>query len=151
MTESIVVSLGYTAKAFVIFVGSIRILARNAEMFSVQYRSMTCGNTTPRKTDTMTENVTQHRTHFISKAFPTVTIRNTYALSELWHSSYFFPHKWWSVRTVAPPEGEITLKEHCFARLNRGKDKLCQTDLQPISHFMSLILPVRCLGNWICD
>lgn len=44
---------------------------------------MTCGNTTARKTDTMTENVTQHRTHSILKAFPTATIRNTYTLSEL--------------------------------------------------------------------
>ncbi len=137
VTESIVVSLGYTPKAFVIFAGSIWILARNAECIlsntdqwlveiqrhggQIQWPKMT-RNTEP-----------------ISfwKTLPTVTISNTYVLSELWHSSYFFPtnddryEQWLLLR------GGITLKEHCIARLNWGKDKLCQTYLQPISRLWS--------------
>ncbi len=91
VTESIVVSLGYTPKAFVIFAGSTWILARNAECILSN-------------TDQWLVEIQRHRgqiqwpkmtrnTEPISfwKTLPTVTISNTYVLSELWHSSYFFP------------------------------------------------------------
>lgn len=139
VTESIVVSLGYTTKAFVIFAGSIWILARNAECILSN-------------TDQWLVEIQRHRgqiqwpkmtrnTEPISfwKTLPTVTISNTYVLSELWHSSYFFPTNDHRYQQWHLPRGEITLKEHCIARLNWGKDKLCQIYLQPISHFTSLI------------